>query len=100
MEAFGLEPPEKPEIPLCGVDVLACWWELSARRSSGFEQLNPISYTEIHHYLQLTGKQLDRIEIGWLIDMDNAWLRAISEQRAERQEREKEKAEAERRKGK
>jgi len=100
MEAFGLEPPQAPEVPECGVDVLACFWELNARRPAGFEQLCPVSYTEIHHYLELTGKQLDRVEVGWLIQMDNAWLHAISEQRAERQEREREKAEAERSQGK
>ncbi len=38
------------------------------------------------------GKLVSPEEIGWLIQMDNAWLTTIAEERKARQARDKEKA--------
>lgn len=94
MEAFGMEPPDPPAIPPAGEHIWALWWQLNDRRPPGFDQLCPISYTEISHWLQLTGQHLAPEEIQWLTDMDNAWIAAVAEQRREKQEREKAKAES------
>jgi hypothetical protein len=41
----------------------------------------------------LMGKLVTPEEIGWLIQMDNAWLRAISAERKAKRERDQEEAE-------
>lgn len=66
------------------------WWELNTRRPPGFETLAPISYSEIHSWILLTGKYIAPEEIGWLIQMDNAWMATISEERNAKRDREKE----------
>lgn len=93
MLAFGLEPPECPELPELGLAAWSAFWELNARRPPGFDSLSPFSYTEIHHWLNIMGRQLLREEIQWLIDMDDAWLAAIREERDAAQERKKEESE-------
>jgi len=40
----------------------------------------------------LTGKHADPVDIRWLVEMDNAWLVAIAEERKAKQERDKEDA--------
>jgi hypothetical protein len=82
---------------MCGEHVWAWWWELNARRPPGFESLAPLSYGEIHSWILLLGKRVATEEIRWLIQMDNAWMHSIAEERKARRERDKE--EADRNKG-
>ena len=89
----GAETPEQPEVPLCAEHVWQWWWELNARRAPGFDNLAPLSYSEICAWLALTCKLVTPEEIGWLIAMDNAWLTAISEERKAKHERDKEESE-------
>ncbi|MGH8033828.1 MAG: phage tail assembly chaperone [Lysobacterales bacterium] len=96
----GVESPAQPELPACAEHVWFWWWELNDRRAPGFESLAPLTYAEIHHWILLTGKLLGPEEIRWLIAMDDAWLSTISEERAARQERDKEAAEQAKSKGK
>ena len=77
---------------MCGEHVWKWWWELNARRPPGFDNLAPISYSELRSWILLTGKYVAPEEIRWLIQMDNAWLSAIAEERNARREREKEEA--------
>ncbi len=87
----GVESPEEPEIPFCAEHVWKWWWELNARRPPGLDNLAPISYGEIESWISLTGKMVTHEEIRWLMQMDDAWLSAIAEERKARQERDKEK---------
>jgi len=80
-------------VPPCGEHVWKWWWELNSRRPPGFESLAPLSFTEIRSWVELFGKLVTPEEIGWLVQMDNAWLRAISEERKAKRERDKEEAE-------
>ena len=88
-----METPPQPEIPISAEHVWHWWWELNARRQPGFETLAPITYSEIHSWILLTAKMISSEEIDWLIEMDNAWLSAISQERKDRSDREKEDAE-------
>jgi len=81
---------------MCAEHVWKWWWELNSRRPPGFDNLAPISYSELRAWILLTGKYVAPEEIRWLIDMDNAWMTAIAEERKARREREK--AEADRNK--
>lgn len=89
----GVEVPPQPEIPVCADHVWHWWWELNARRAPGFDNLAPISYAEIHSWILLTGRYVRPEEITWLVQMDNAWLGAIADERKARQERDKEESE-------
>ena len=77
---------------MCAQHVWDWWWHLNSRRAPGFENLAPISYSEIQCWLSLTKKLVAPEEIDWLVTMDNAWLMAISEERKAKHEREKEEA--------
>ena len=75
---------------MCAQDVWDWWWELNARRIPGVDNLAPITYTEITQLLLLTRRIVAPEEINWLIQMDNAWLTAISEERRAKHDRDKE----------
>jgi len=92
-EVAGAETPEQPDVPMYAEHVWKWWWELNARRPPGFENLAPISYTEIRSWIKLTGVQVAYEEINWLIAMDNAWMAAIADERKARSERDKEQSE-------
>jgi len=83
-------------VPECGEHVWHWWWELNSRRPPGFDSLAPISYSEIINWLYLTRRYVSPEEIGWLVQMDNAWMTAIAEERKARSEREQEEAERKR----
>ena len=76
---------------MCARHVWDWWWELNARRIPGFDNLVPLTYSEIYCWLLLTGKHVAPEEIGWLVGMDNAWLITISEERKAKYERDKDK---------
>jgi len=83
-----VETPEQPDVPVCAQHVWDWWWELNARRPPGFDNLEPISYTEICSWLFVTRRHVAPEELDWLVRMDNAWLVAIAEERRLKQERE------------
>ena len=92
-EQAGVESPPQPEIPECAEHVWNWWWQLNARRQPGFDSLAPFSYAEIHSWILLTCRYVAPEEIAWLIQMDDAWLATIAEERKARSEREKERSE-------
>lgn len=85
----GVATPKQPSVPACAQHVWDWWWELNARRGPGFETIAPITYSDLYHWLLLTGKYVMPEEIDWLIQLDNAWLAIIIEERDARQERER-----------
>lgn len=92
-EQAGAVTPEQPAVPECATHVWTWWWELNSRRPPGFEAVAPLSYTEIRAWILLTGRHVAYEELEWLIQMDNAWLNTIAEERHAKREREKQEAE-------
>lgn len=73
---------------MAGEHVWAWFWELNTRRQPGFDTISPMTFTEIKNWIELTGKNVEPIEIQWLIEMDNAWLNQIAQERKDKQDRE------------
>lgn len=67
------------------------FWELSAARSYGFSGPNPISFSEIADWAELTGNLIRRDEISIIRKMDVAFIEANSAEQAEAAERAKHK---------
>jgi hypothetical protein len=65
------------------------FWQLNARRCPGFDSMAPISYSDIYHWVTLTRTQITPDEIRMLIQLDDAYLQAISTERKEQRERDK-----------
>ena len=86
-ESFGVEVPEAPEIPDAVVHVWDWWWHLNARRQTGGESVQPISYSEIYHWSSLTRTQITPSEIEMIIQMDDVYLRSVAEERKEQRAR-------------
>jgi len=86
-EAFGVDVPDAPDIPEAAAHVWEWWWQLNARRSPAYEALAPISYSEIAHWSSLTRTQITPTEIEMLIQMDDAYLRTVAEERKEQRAR-------------
>lgn len=76
---FRIETPEEPEIP----DVVAHVWdyfhELSNRRQSGPEAL---THSEVQSWSTLTGTPVSNDEVSMLLAMDDAYLRAVSNEKS------------------
>lgn len=70
--------PEPPEPPVGAEHVWLWFWELSKRRRSGPEA---ISYAEIGEWTRVTGTLVAPEEVAMLIAMDDAYLKAIGEDR-------------------
>lgn len=87
--AFGVESPDPPEVPEIVNHVWEWWWQLNARRSSGFDSISPITYSEIYHWLVLTRTQIMPAEIEIIIKLDDAYLLAVSTERKEQRDRNK-----------
>jgi hypothetical protein len=77
---------------MCAQNVWDWWWQLNARRPPGFENLAPISYTEIRSWRKETGKHLAPEDVRWIVTMDNAWLHTITKERTAKHDRDKEEA--------
>ena len=90
-EAYGAgdKTPEPPEIPDAVAHVWEWWWRLNARRSSGFDSMSPLSYSEIYHWSALTRTQITPDEINMLMQLDDAYLAAVNTERKEQRERDK-----------
>jgi len=88
-EAFGVESPDPPAIPDAVIHVWEWWWQLSARRSSGYDSISPLSYSEIYYWSALTRTQISPIEIDIIVKLDDAYIRAVATERREQRDREK-----------
>lgn len=88
--AFGVESPDRPDIPDAGFHVWEWWWLLNARRIPSSDSMAPITYTEIHHWFTLTNTLVTPPEIRMLIQMDDAYLQSVAIERKEQRERNKE----------
>jgi len=87
---FGVESPEPPVIPDAVLHVWEWWQHLDSRRAPGYETQAPISYTELHHWMALTGTKVTRSEIEMIVMMDDGYLRAVSSERKDQRDRMKE----------
>ena len=89
--AFGSshETPDTPETPDAVIHVWPWWKQLDARRKPGFDSMEPITYGEIGTWSSLTRTQITPAEIGMLIQMDDAYLRAVATERKGQRDRDK-----------
>lgn len=63
------------EFPVELGHVWSAFINLSRTRSAGFAGANPLSYTEIKNYLELTDTQLKPWEIDTVMRLDEAYMR-------------------------
>lgn len=75
---YGAVPPPAPPVPPQGEHVFLWFRELSARRHQGFEQPQPISYSEIDVWSRLTQTQIRPEEVRLLTEIDEAYLAELS----------------------
>ena len=86
-ERFGrAETVEDPEIPDDGEHIWTWFWMLAARRQSGINGPQPISYADIMAWCQMTGELMLREELAIIIRMDDSYLSSISKIRDEQAE--------------
>jgi hypothetical protein len=63
------------------------FWQLSQRRTAGFDSPNPISWTEIQAWRELTRAMILPEEIDLILMMDSAWLEAVAQHREEQKDK-------------
>ena len=63
------------------------FWQLSQRRTSGFDSANPLTWGEIAAWQQLTRTLILPEEIELILMMDSAWLEAVAEHREEQKDK-------------
>lgn len=69
-----LEPIEFPKLV---ANIWTCFIDLSYSRTSGMS-MNPLSYTEIKNYLELTGTYLSPEEVKALKRLDASYMRIMT----------------------
>lgn len=67
-----LEPPVEFPDPL--VHIWSAFCDLNAARSMGFSAPNPITYTELKAYMELTGTPLSPVDVDAIKRLDVAYL--------------------------
>jgi hypothetical protein len=87
--SFGVDVPYCPDIPDAVSHVWGWWWKLNARRRPGYDSMSPISYFQIYSWSVLTRTQVSPAEVDILTMMDDAYLRAVADERKEQRDRDK-----------
>lgn len=67
--------------------LLDWFWSMRAGLSAGLNGAEPLSMTELAHWMTLTGDIPRREEIRIIRSMDDAYLAAVARERAEAAER-------------
>jgi len=76
------EVPEELALPDFPDELRLVWYkfeEISKGRGYGMAGPNPISYSDMYYWIQLTGWTLAEWEISIIKKLDNLWLRSRSE---------------------
>lgn len=81
------ETPDEPILPEVAYRAWQWFFELCARRCSGFDSLQPLQYTEIAAWLALSGRLITHLELHLILAMDSAWLVAVAEEKEAKRER-------------
>ena len=72
-------PPDEPEVPEAGERLWLTFWKLHARRRPGFEFPAPLSYGDFHDWSVTMRQHLSPDEVEVLVQMDDAYLRAVAD---------------------
>lgn len=91
---MGAPVPEEPEIPAGTERAWQIWQRLSTRRAIG-EVLQPLQYTEIQAFSELSGKLICPDDLLLIETIDDAFLRSYSAELAAKQADERERAKLE-----
>ena len=57
------------------------FWDLNRRRQHGLAGPQPLTYAELDRWSALTGTALLREEVGLLLELDDAFLAALGDER-------------------
>lgn len=95
--AFGVAVPPKPEIDECIRYPWTMWARLNNRRPPS-EYITPLSFSEIDAFRRITNESLTPEEVQMIVAVDDAYVRAIAEERDAMRERERESKAAPKRK--
>ena len=91
--------PDAPEFPESVNHVWHWFWELHDRRGVGFESRAPISFNDIYVWSLLTNTFITPAEVRLICTMDKALLEQMGEEHTAMQERQREKAKSQGKKG-
>lgn len=83
--------PEEPEVPEYLFYILEWFWQISGRRKSGLSGAEPIGYAEIACWRDLMQCDPTAQEVRVLLDMDDAYMDALAEERREKEKQAKQK---------
>jgi hypothetical protein len=78
---YGRPPPVEPELPPAGRHLWMVFSDLHSTRQVGMD-VNPITFTEIGFYSELTGMDLDPWEVIAVRAIDDAFINHVRERRA------------------
>jgi len=85
-----LTPPE-PEIPDAVEHVWEWFWQLSNKRRSGMGGMEPLSFSDIGFWAQLTRSDPLPDEIELILKLDDAYMAAVRDEQAAKQQADKQK---------
>jgi hypothetical protein len=90
-EQFGAEhmTPDDPVLPECIEHIWEWFWHLHGRRGQGFDSEPPIGYDTITHWMERTGILVTPEEVAMLVEMDDAYLQQVAEEKTAKRERDK-----------
>lgn len=71
--------PDEPDVPPGAELVWKHYCKLAAKRTAGFSSPNPITYSEVRAYIELTGVVLRSDEIEAIMLIDDAWRGAVAD---------------------
>lgn len=85
-KAFGFAVPKQPALPDHAHHAWLTWFRLNERRPAS-SSVCPIPYIEIESFSRLAGEQIAPDDLRMIEAIDNAYISAITEERAAAEER-------------
>lgn len=70
--------------------LLDLFYVLNARRPEGWSGPRPLNIEAVHAYLNIAGLKMTAVELEVLLQLDDEWLQALSDAKADHKEREAE----------
>ena len=86
---YNATVPEEPELPEVAEHIWWWFWQLNQRRQKGFDSPNPLSFSEVMAWVNLTNTYILPEEIEAIMAMDSAYLEAVQEEQKVKREDDK-----------
>jgi hypothetical protein len=84
---FGQDPGPEAEIPLIAGHIWEWFWRLAARRTESGMGIQPISFSEVKAWMELSDTEVRSHEIDMLLAIDDAYVGAERQERADQSAR-------------